>query len=140
MRPHVKMLIGNYVTFEMKSQQSGGSPYCRLCQNINNNDDGNIESNNFEVETVEHLISTCKGLSETRTNILKNMKNMCIEADVKIDIDNFTNNELTQYILDPSSLNLTNRVSINHPILPKLFQLSRDFCYKIDRTRMKLSS
>ena len=26
MRPHVKMLIGNYVTFEMKSQQSGDLP------------------------------------------------------------------------------------------------------------------
>ena len=37
MRPHVKMLAENYLTFEEKSQQSGGSPNCRLC---NTDDDG----------------------------------------------------------------------------------------------------
>ena len=132
------MLVGNYLTFEIKSQQSGGSPYCCLCQN--NNNDNNELSEDPKVETIEHLVSNCRSLSDTRINILDEMKKLCHEAGLKIDIDNFTNSELTQFVLDPSSLNLKNRISINHPILPKLFQLSRDFCYKIDRSRIKLRS
>ena len=34
MRPHIKMLTNNYLTFEEKSLQSGGSPYCRLCSDV----------------------------------------------------------------------------------------------------------
>ena len=31
MRPHIKMLCGNLLTYQMKGDQSGtGSPYCRL--------------------------------------------------------------------------------------------------------------
>ena len=32
MKPHLKMLTGNYLTYKIKSEQSGGSPKCRLCQ------------------------------------------------------------------------------------------------------------
>ena len=51
MRPHIKMLTGNYVTLEEKSLQSGGSPICRLCDL-------------FENESIEHLISRCTKISE----------------------------------------------------------------------------
>ena len=32
MRPHIKMLSGNYLTFEQKSMQSGGSPFRNNCE------------------------------------------------------------------------------------------------------------
>ena len=123
MRPHLKMLAGNYLTFEEKSQQSGGSPFCRICNVVT------------EPESLEHLISRCVGLSETRTNILNLMTNLCQGSSLNIDLSKFSNSELTQWILDPSSMSLKTRVNIAHPILPSLLQLSRDFCYKIDRTR-----
>ena len=63
------------------------------------------------------------------------MKNLLQEGGLKIEIETFSPKELTQFLLDPSSLNLRKRVSIGHPVLPNLFQLSRDFCYKIDRCR-----
>ena len=53
-------------------------------------------------------------------------------------INLLSNGDLTNFILDPSSLNLKKRVSINHPVLPSLFKLSRDFCYKIDSNRGKI--
>ena len=31
MRPHLKMLSGDYLTYQTRSEQSGGSPDCRLC-------------------------------------------------------------------------------------------------------------
>ena len=111
--------------------QSGGSPYCQLCMNTTDS------SNETNIETIEHLISICSGMAQTRNNILNSMKKVCRESGVNIHIDSLSNTELTQFILDPSSLNLKKRVNINHPILPTLFQLSRDFCYKIDRDRLK---
>ena len=115
MRPHIKMLAGNYLTFEDKSQQSGGSPFCKIC----------IEPESENPETLEHLIASCDGLSEIRTNIVNEIKNLCQQA-------------MCQFILDPSSIHLETRVNIAHPILPALFQLSRDYCYAIDRKRTKL--
>ena len=49
MRPHIKMLTGNYLTFQEKSRQSGGDPSCRLCFNI--------QGATCEPETLEHRIS-----------------------------------------------------------------------------------
>ena len=125
MRPHIKMLSGNYVTFEEKSLKSGGSPFCRLCTDVS------------EPETLEHLISKCDGISETRFRIINLMNNVCQQADLNIDLNSFSNRMLAQFVIDPSSMNLRERVSITHPVLPSLFQLSRDFCYSIDRKRME---
>ena len=30
MRPHIKMLLGDFLTYQTKSEQSGGSPHCRF--------------------------------------------------------------------------------------------------------------
>ena len=51
------MLSGNYLTFEQKSQQSGGSPLCRLCKN------------DTDPETLEHLIAKCEELSDIKSRI-----------------------------------------------------------------------
>ena len=126
MRPHIKMLAGNYLTFEEKSKQSGGSPYCRLCSDIS------------EPESLEHLISKCEGIHETRTRILNTMSSICQDVGLDIDLTQFSNDQVTRFVLDPSSMTLTKRISISHPPLPALFQLSRDFCYTIDRKRMKV--
>ena len=126
MRPHIKMLSGNYLTFEEKSLQSGGSPFCRLCIDVS------------EPESLKHLISKCEGTLEIRSRIITKMNNLCHDAGLNIDLKSFSNELLVQFVLDPSSLNLKNRVSINHPVLPSLFQISRDFCYSIDRKRIKV--
>ena len=126
MRPHIKMLAGNYLTFEEKSLQSGGSPYCRLCDDIT------------EPESLEHLISKCSGIHDTRTRIINTMQSLCQEAGLDIDLVQFSTDQLTRFVLDPSNISLKIRVSISHPVLPALFQLSRDFCYTIDKKRMKV--
>ena len=89
MRPHVKMLVGNYLTLEEKSLQSGGSPFCQLCLN---EDEPKIEV----VESIDHLISSCSGLNETRRNIISSMKNLIQVSGLKIEIDKFSPKELTQ--------------------------------------------
>ena len=125
MRPHIKMLIGNYLTLEDKSIQSGGSSICRLCD---------LD----EPESIEHLISKCSKISEKRTKIIDSMNELCKKSGIKIDISKFSNEELTQFVLDASSLNLKKRIDISHPILPDIFHLSRDLCYYIDSLRRKM--
>ena len=49
MRPHMKMLTGDYFTNEDKSLQSGGSPFCNIC------------SDKTEPESLGHLILRCSG-------------------------------------------------------------------------------
>ena len=58
----------------------------------------------------------------------------------KIRISNFKKSEetLTQFILDPTSMNLKERVHVNDPIVPELFRLSRDICYSINKGILKL--
>ena len=131
MRPHIKMLSGNYLTFEIKSLQSGGSAECRLCLQLGETP---------QTESLEHLISLCVTFDDVRTRIKAKMASICHESGISIDIDHYSSSEFCQFALDPSSLNLAKRVSITHPVLPLLFQQSRDLCYSIDKTRSHILS
>ena len=48
------------------------------------------------------------------------------------------NSTFCQFVLDPSSFNLKERVHLNDPILGSLFKLSRDYCYAVNSTRKKI--
>ena len=89
MRPHIKMLCGNYLTFEMKSNQSGGSPQCRLYLSEN--------------ETLRHLILICGTFEDLRSRIKTSITSICIENKIEIDVKKLTHEQFTQFILDPSS-------------------------------------
>ena len=45
---------------------------------------------------------------------------------------------LTQFILDPTSFNLTDRIHTSDPIVTNLFKLSRDMCWTIHKERIKI--
>ena len=117
------MLCGNYLKFEIKSNQSGGSPHCRLCS--------------YEIDSLEHLIAQCFKFDDVRTRMKTSISSILKESKIQINISDLSDKQFTQFVLDPSSLNLPSRVNINHPVLPQLFQQSRDFCFAIDRIRAK---
>ena len=126
-RPHVKFLAGNYLTYKIKSDQSGGSPRCRICQSGCD-------------ETVSHVISTCQGMAVERNRLLSEFKVLCSKTKNQIVFDDIIKSEelLCQFILDPTSLNLHTRVSLSDPLVPQFYKLSRDFCYILDKTRIGL--
>ena len=45
---------------------------------------------------------------------------------------------LCQFILDPTSLTLTNRVSLSDPLVNESYKFSREYYYLIDKTRIGL--
>ena len=110
-----------------KSEQSGGSPLCRICTS------GSVES-------ISHVISSCQAMSTERDKILNEFRILCSLTKNCINFEDMLSDEetLCQFLLDPTSLNLSTRVSLNDPLVQAFFKLSRDFCYKIDKTRIGL--
>ena len=70
---------------------------------------------------------------------MKEYETLLETSSSKVKMDNFTETKdiFTQFVLDPSSMNLDPRVHINDPVLPELFKLSRDLCFAINKTRNK---
>ena len=126
-KPHLKFLAGNYLTYSVRAAQSGGSSACRLCLSGSE-------------ETTSHVISSCLALSQERQKLFGEYITLCKLTKNCLNFENFLENEeLTcQFILDPTSLNLSERISPNDPILKNILNLSRDFCYLLDKTRLKL--
>ena len=72
--------------------------------------------------------------------MLENFNTLCKETKNEINFEEIVKSDdmLCQFILDPTSLNLPVRVSLQDPLLTEFFKLSRDFCFFIDKTRIGL--
>ena len=127
LRPYLKLLTGDYLTYQKKFDQSNGqgSPVCRLCHQGG--------------ETICHILAICPAYEIKRTKMLQEMAKVCSKSTFDIeDIFSEDNPEyLTQFLLDPTSINLRKRVNISDPIVPDLYSISRDLCNHIHSERMK---
>ena len=65
-RPHIKLLAGNYLAYNMKSEHR-----CRICTSSND-------------ETVSHVISTCQGLAVEREILFLQYEEQKIKSDSMI--------------------------------------------------------
>ena len=67
-------------------------------------------------------------------------QNLCNQSKSKILLQNISSENVTlcQFILDPASFNLVNRIHMNDPILGPLFKLSCDYCNAVNSERMKI--
>ena len=127
MRPHIKMLCGNLLTYGMKYEQTGqGSPRCRICE--------------YKYESVSHILGSCPKFSEIRGKILTEFAEILQKSKNGLKLEDFSVCEkaLTQLVLDPSSMNLETRVHLSDPILPELFNVSRDLCSALCKRRLNL--
>ena len=81
----------------------------------------------------------CSAYTEVRSRILGEMKIVCENSDSGIEIDELKQNTnlLTQFILDCCSLNLPKRFNMNDEKCQEIFQLSRDLCHHIRKTRIE---
>ena len=131
-RPIIKMLTGDFFTYELKSKQTGGSDHCRCC----NKNDSNYIPN---PETISHLLTICSAFQDIREKILQEMIHICERIQYLDTLYIFQDKEvLCQFILDPASMNLKSRVNINDPLLPDLYRKSRNLCYSIADQRLTI--
>ena len=123
------MLTDDLYTYEKKAKYQGGSSHCRLCTSP--------DQTTKNTEDLEHIITTCNTYHETRSRILLQMEIICLKAKNDINFKTILQNkrQLTQFILDCTSLNLERRISEYDEICPMVFNLSRDLCYNIMKKR-----
>ena len=136
LRPHIKMLTGDYLTYSrIASDRKSGDPCCRLCK----------ESDPVPLDTIEHILTECRGTAEARERILPEMLNALLLANPdhiylthppslhKLDLT------LAQFILDCTSFNLPDqyRLRMTSNNIVQVFCISRDLCYAAHTSRMK---
>ena len=129
MRPHIKFLTGNYLTSKILFEQSGkGSPLCNWCLSGQEQD-------------YCHILTSCHIFECERNTFLSNLSLLCEQTQNNLSLTNFLTDKeiLTQLVLDPTSLNLSERVHMEDPILPAFFKLSRNYCFVINKHILTLS-
>ena len=127
LRPHIKFLSGDYLTYQKKYNQSQqGSPLCRTCR--------------LENESICHIIAICPSYESMRTRIFKEIAQISLLSRNKVDFETMLAEPetISQYVLDPTSFNLNSRVHMSDPVVESLYRLSRDLCYTIHTRRMKI--
>ena len=129
LRAHLKMLTDDLYTYEKRAKYQGGSSQCRLCTV------SDLTTEN--TEDLVHILTICNTYRETRLRILLQMEILCLRArnDINFQIILENRKQLTQFILDCTSLNLENRISEQDEVCPLIFNLSRDLCYNIMKKR-----
>ena len=85
------------------------------------------------------MLTQCFAYQDIRERILNEIYNICTHIP-SLEIDSIFQDDqlLTQFILDPSSLNLKSRVNTNDPLLPQLFVKSRNLCHSIYKRRLAI--
>ena len=121
------MLCGDYFTYSKKSSQSGGSGHCRACGNENTEED------------ILHILTQCIQYTDLRETKIKEMSKLC-ETDGNLNFNLLSENaaDLCQFLLDPTSLNLKNRINPVDPNLNKYFDISRSLCNSINLRRIHI--
>jgi hypothetical protein len=129
-RPHLKMLCQDYLTYEKRADQSGGSPHCRSCNPV--------PDQPRPAESLVHILAECEQYSDIRDRIFPEIEYLCSRSFLDFRSISADKSNLSQFILDPSSLNLTSRVNMKDPNMESFFRKSRDFCYSVHNRRMKI--
>ena len=126
MRPHLKFLCGDYLTYQKRARHSGGSPNCRVCES-------------GEPDSYKHIIMSCEALQTPRDIMLSQIIQLCENNNI-LFIHNILEDEelMTQFIIDPTSHNLPQRVNINDQVLPSLISICRNLCNSLHLLRMKI--
>ena len=116
----MKFLTGDVLSQERLNIDQGIDPKCRLCSAV--------------CENYTHILTQCRGTAEVRQRLHPELLNLVQSVDPGCEITSCVPDEiLTQFIIDPSSMNLQNkyRISILHPRLHEVFSKCRDWCFAI---------
>ena len=84
------------------------------------------QSQDSHTEDIAHILTECSAYSDIRGRIFPEFRNLCEMSKSGFIFSDVSNqkHKLCQFILDPSSFNLSPRISMNDPYLSSFFQLS----------------
>ena len=132
-RVNVKMLAGDYPCSAYIGRDRGQDTSCRLCKLLH-------PAHTAPTEDMIHLLTLCRGTSDTRSRYIPELLNIISEYFPENSLLRLMDNShLTQFILDPTSLNLPvlSRVSPDHPTLSPVLAICRTLCFAVHRERTR---
>ena len=91
-------------------------------------------------QNMNQFLISCPSALHTKQSGTKCFKNFQKSAcSHKLVFENIRTDSktLTQFILDPTSFNLKERVHVSDPVVPAIFKLSRDYCMAIHTERLR---
>ena len=96
-RPHLRMLAGDYQCYAYLSHDRGLEPHCRLCKTISNNP--------APAEDLAHVLTRCRATSDIRNKYIPDLFNTVASfLPSNRLLSSTTHEQLTQFILDCSFL------------------------------------
>ena len=130
-RPHLRMLAGDYPSYASISQSGSCEPYCRLCSNL---------GSSGIIEDIMHILIARRATKDTRSRVTPDLLNTVA--------DHFPTNKIlvlpsprttTQFIIDCSSLNLDNgtRISQAHPAFTQITKQCSSYIFAIHSERLR---
>ena len=134
-RPHIKMLAGDYQCYAYLAYDRGTNPHCRMCHILSR-----PSSDPAPAEDLVHLLTRCMATADTRNRILPELLNIVAHSFPSNNLLNNTSHDLlTQFILDCSSINLSVdiRDPPNHPSFTSITRQCSTLIHGLhkDRTR-----
>ena len=117
-RSHLQLLLGDFASYEVLGRQQQSDQSCRLCK--------------AEIDSTQHILTECSATSEIRECLLPELLNT-LAAESGLLNPPISKHILMQFLLDPTSMNLSNRLRIspNHSHLYDLCPLSHDWCFAV---------
>ena len=135
-RPHIKLLAGDYLCYSQLAHDRGTDPHCRLCQNLAPLTD----QTQAPAEDTIHLLTQCRATRDARERHLPDLLNTIADHHPNnLLLSNYSHVQLTQFLLDCTSLNLPNdmRIAANHPgFIPTTMHCSK-LIFAIHKDRSK---
>ena len=136
LRPHMKMLTGDYLTYSrIALDRKTGDPSCRICKAG--------KPSHPPPETIEHILTECRGTSEARQRIIPELLNALLVIQPNHTYltcpPSLQNLDITfaQFILDCTSFNLPPQYRISMNIsTTNIFRISRDIFFAVHSSRM----
>ena len=127
LRPQIKMLCGDYLTYGTLAKQGDGSGHCRLCPG--------------EWEDIRHILTECEATRVARDNVLPQLRDVLANVAPNVDYNDLAKDPkiLSQFIVDCTSMNLPNesRINMSNSHMHEIFEITRDLCYCSHNLRMK---
>ena len=131
-RPHIKMLAGDYLTYANLAHDRGIDPHCRMCH---------LHSDHpAPTEDLVHLVVLCRATSDTRDRILPEILNtLATHNPTNRLLSGTSHMVLTQFILDCSSLNLPadTRIPQNNPSFTTITKLCSNLICALHKERTR---
>ena len=132
MRPHIKMLSGDYLCYAHLAHDRGVDPHCRMCQQLTHLP--------APTEDMVHVLTRCRATADTRGRLIPDLLNI-LASHVPNNslLSGFTHELLTQFILDCTSLNLPVNVRVppSHPGFNMIARQCSSLVYAIHKDRSR---